>query len=71
MSKLDMHSVTLKVRDIASFYGTGFGNFGWGKYTQANAFNFLIFSFSDNNFRKSLMICQIIDSVDNHFGEYL
>ena len=29
------------------------------------------FSLSDNNFRKSVMICQIIDSVDNHFGEYL
>ena len=26
---------------------------------------------SDDNFRKSIMICQIIDSVDNHFGEYL
>ena len=24
-----------------------------------------------DNFRKSIMICQIIDSVDNHFGEYL
>ena len=38
MSKLDMHSVTLKVRDIQvwqPFFGTGFGIFGWGKYTQA------------------------------------
>ena len=38
MSKLDIHSVSLKVRDIpvlASFYGTGFGTFGWEKYTQA------------------------------------
>ena len=26
---------------------------------------------SDNNFRKSVMICQIIDGVDNHFCEYL
>ena len=42
---------------LATFYGTGFGIF--------------IFSLSDNNFRKSVMICQIIDSVDNHFGEYL
>ena len=31
---------------------------------------FIIF-LSDNNFRKSVMIFQIIDSVDNHFGEYL
>ena len=42
-----------------------------------NALLFLLFkknkkiSKSDNNFRKSVMICQIIDSVDNHFGEYL
>ena len=38
MSKLDMHSVTLKVRDIQvwqPFFGTGFGIFGWEKYTQA------------------------------------
>ena len=31
----------------------------------------LYISKSDNNFRKSVMICQIIDSVDNHYGEYL
>ena len=31
MSKLDMHSVTLRVRDIQ----VGFGIFGWEKYTQA------------------------------------
>ena len=24
-----------------------------------------------DHFRKSIMICQITDSVDNHFGEYL
>ena len=38
MSKLDMHSVTLKVRDIQvwqPFFGTGFVIFGWEKYTQA------------------------------------
>ena len=37
MSKLAMHSVTLKVRDIQvwQFYGTDFGIFGWEKYTQA------------------------------------
>ena len=26
---------------------------------------------SDNNFRKSIMICQITDGVDNYFSEYL
>ena len=34
-------------------------------------FVFKYISKSDNNFRKSVMICQITDSVDNHFGEYL
>ena len=48
-SKLDMHSVSLKVRGIQVWQP----------------------SMSDTNFRKSVMICQIIDSVDNHFGEYL
>ena len=32
---------------------------------------FVYNSKSDNNFRKSVLICQIIDSVDNHFCVYL
>ena len=38
MSKLDMHSVTLNVRDIQVWQPSmapGFGIFGWEKYTQA------------------------------------
>ena len=38
MSKLDMHSVTLKVRDIQVWQPSmapAFGIFGWQKYTQA------------------------------------
>ena len=38
MSKLDMHSVTLKVRDIQVWQPSMapvFGIFGWEKYTQA------------------------------------
>ena len=31
---------------------------------------YIYISKSDNSFRKLIMICQIIDSVDNHFGEY-
>ena len=55
MSKMDMHLVSLKVRDIQVW--------------QPSMAPALVQS--DNNFRKSVMICQIIDSVDNHFGEYL
>ena len=64
---------------LATFYGIGFGTCGWEKYTQAvrnkesNTFLYIKKkkSKSDNNFRKSVMICQITGSVDNHFGEYL
>ena len=41
MSKLDMHSVTLKVKDIQVWQPSmapalvSFGIFGWEKYTQA------------------------------------
>ena len=55
MSKLDMHSVPFKVRDIQVWHLL------WHR----------LWYLSDNNFRKSIMICQIIDSVDNHFDEYL
>ena len=55
MSEMDMHSVPLKVRDIQVW--------------QPSMAPALVQS--DNNFRKSVMICQIIDSVNNHFGEYL
>ena len=55
MCKLDMHSLSLKVRDIQVW--------------QPSVAPALVQS--DNNFGKSVMICQIIDSVDNHFGEYL
>ena len=59
MSKLDMHSLSLKVRDIQVW-----------QPSMAPAL-VPVKSLTDNNFRKSIMICQIIDSVDSHFGEYL
>ena len=59
MSKLDMHSVSLKVRDIQVW--------------QPSMAPALVEWYLSDNFRKSIMICQIIfiDSVDNRFGEYL
>ena len=84
MFKLDMHSVSLKVRDIqvGNFLWHRLCYFGLGKIhpsyndkqqeiKRVMHLKYFYISKPDNNFRKSVMICQIIDSVDNHFGEYL
>ena len=60
---------------LATFFGTGFGTCGYNdKQSEIRRVMHLIFLFLsklDNNLRKSIMICEITDSVHNHFCEYL